>query len=83
MGAERRRSTRLLAEKPEHCVVDFSDIVMPGMNGIELGEEIRKRYPHMPVILASGYSHAVTQRHGQVFKLLQKPYAIDELARTL
>ena len=63
--------------------VVFSDVVMPGINGIELGKEIRLRYPDVPVILTSGYSHVLAEegRHG--FELLQKPYAAEELSRVL
>ncbi|MBU8538492.1 hybrid sensor histidine kinase/response regulator [Falsiroseomonas tokyonensis] len=61
----------------------FTDVVMPGVSGIELGEEIRRRYPGLPVVLTSGYSHilAAEGRHG--FELLQKPYAAEELSRVL
>ncbi|HKG76962.1 MAG TPA: PAS domain-containing protein [Beijerinckiaceae bacterium] len=61
----------------------FSDVIMPGMGGVELGEEIRRRYPGLPVVLTSGYSHVLAEegRHG--FELLQKPYAAEELSRVL
>ncbi|MCW8084204.1 hybrid sensor histidine kinase/response regulator [Sabulicella glaciei] len=61
----------------------FSDVVMPGMSGIELGLEIRRRHPGLPVVLTSGYSHVLASegRHG--FELLQKPYAAAELSRVL
>ncbi len=36
--------------------VVFSDVVMPGMDGVELGREIRRRHPGMPVVLTSGYT---------------------------
>ncbi len=63
--------------------VVFSDVVMPGMTGVELGREIRRRYPGMPVILTSGYSHVLAEegRHG--FELVQKPYAAEELSTVL
>jgi CheY-like chemotaxis protein len=28
----------------------FSDVVMPRMSGIELGQEIRRLYPDLPII---------------------------------
>ena len=61
----------------------FSDVVMPGMNGVELGREIRRRYPNLPVVLTSGYSDVLAQegRHG--FELLHKPYAAEDLSRVL
>ena len=63
--------------------VVFSDVVMPGIGGVELGHEIRRRYPGLPVVLTSGYSHVLAEegRHG--FELLHKPYAADELSRVL
>jgi DNA-binding NtrC family response regulator len=58
-------------------------VVMPGMGGVELGEEVRRRYPHVPVVLTSGYSDVLADegRHG--FELLHKPYAVEELSQVL
>jgi CheY-like chemotaxis protein len=63
--------------------VVFSDVVMPGMSGVELGQEIRRRHPGLPVVLTSGYSHVLAEegRHG--FELLKKPYAAEDLSRLL
>jgi PAS domain S-box-containing protein len=63
--------------------VVFSDVVMPGINGIELGQQIRLRYPNLPVILTSGYSHVLAEKGRHGFELLQKPYAAEELSRVL
>ena len=72
----------ILEREGEFHVV-FSDVVMPGMSGLELGQEIRRRRPDMPVVLTSGYSQTLAHegRHG--FELLQKPYAVEDLSRTL
>jgi CheY-like chemotaxis protein len=73
---------QLLAEVDRFDAV-FSDVVMPGMSGIDLGQEIRRRHPGLPVVLTSGYSNVLAEegRHG--FELLQKPYAAEELSRVL
>jgi CheY-like chemotaxis protein len=73
---------RRLASEARFDVV-FSDVVMPGMSGIELGLEIRKRHPNLPVVLTSGYSEVLAEegRHG--FELIQKPYAPDDVVRVL
>ena len=61
----------------------FSDVVMPRMTGLELVEELRQLNPNIPVILTSGYSTVLAERATHEFALLQKPYSIDELARTI
>jgi CheY-like chemotaxis protein len=33
-----------------------SDIVMPGMNGLQLGDAIREMYPRVKVVLVSGFT---------------------------
>ena len=73
----------LLIDEVDGFDVVFSDVVMPGMSGVELGQEIRRRRPGLPVVLTSGYSNVLAEegRHG--FDLLQKPYAAEELSRIL
>ncbi|GFZ63340.1 hypothetical protein PSE10C_54290 [Pseudomonas amygdali pv. eriobotryae] len=63
--------------------VVFTDVVMPGMSGIELGHEIRRLYHDLPVLLASGYSHVLAQNGTYGFELLHKPYSVEELSRLL
>ena len=61
----------------------FSDVVMPGMGGIALAEELRRRLPALPVVLASGYSHVLAEEGSHGFELLHKPYSADQLSRVL
>ena len=63
--------------------VVFSDVVMPGMGGVALAEELRRRLPDLPVVLASGYSHVLAQEGAHGFELLHKPYSTEQLARIL
>ena len=56
---------------------------MPGMGGLALAKLVRKRLPHLPVVLASGYSDVLVQEGSSGFELLHKPYAADQLGRTL
>ncbi|ACB27184.1 PAS domain S-box protein [Methylobacterium radiotolerans] len=72
-----------LAEKPDTYDVVFSDVVMPGMNGVEFGREVRRLYPGLPVVLTSGYSHVLAQESDHGFELLQKPYSVEALSRIL
>ncbi|WP_234831619.1 response regulator [Rhodopseudomonas palustris] len=61
----------------------FSDIVMPGMSGLELARLIREHHPETPVVLASGYSDRSASALSEGFALLQKPYTLDEMRAAL
>jgi PAS domain S-box-containing protein len=63
--------------------VVFSDVVMPGMSGIDLAGHIREQYPDLPVVLTSGYSHVLAENGSDGFELLHKPYSLDQLSRML
>lgn len=61
----------------------FSDIVMPGMSGIELARWIRDHHPETPVVLASGYSDRSASALAEGFTLLQKPYSLSAMRKAL
>jgi nitrogen-specific signal transduction histidine kinase/ActR/RegA family two-component response regulator len=61
----------------------FSDVIMPGMNGVELAGTIRERYPGLPVVLTSGYSNVLAENAHHGFELIQKPYSVESLSRVL
>lgn len=68
---------------PRKFDVVFTDVVMPGMSGIELAEVMRARHPDVPVVLTSGYSHVLAAEGTHGFHLLQKPYTGERLARAI
>ena len=72
-----------LAVGSDRFDVVFSDVMMPGMSGIELGQEIARLYPKLPVVLTSGYSEVLAQSGTHGFELVHKPYSIDTLSRAL
>ncbi|MEH2530761.1 two-component system NtrC family sensor kinase [Bradyrhizobium sp. AZCC 1588] len=72
-----------LATGAGHFDAVFTDVVMPGMTGIELAQEVRRRHPDLPVVLTSGYSHVLSEHGSYGFELLQKPYSIEQLSRVL
>ncbi|WP_295475196.1 PAS domain-containing protein [uncultured Pseudomonas sp.] len=63
--------------------VVFSDVVMPGMSGLQLVNELRQLYPQLPVVLTSGYSHVLAKHGTDGFELLHKPYSVEQLSRIL
>lgn len=83
LACDARSALAALAANATQFNIVFSDVVMPGMNGIELGEELRRLYPDLPVILTSGYSHVLAQNGRYGFELLHKPYSVQQLSRVL
>jgi signal transduction histidine kinase/ActR/RegA family two-component response regulator len=79
----------LRAAAGEPFDVVLSDVVMPGsMDGLALARELRRRWPGLPVLLASGYSSALTGAQsphggGCGFEVLAKPFAPDALLTAL
>ncbi|HEU0146817.1 MAG TPA: PAS domain S-box protein [Bradyrhizobium sp.] len=61
----------------------FSDVIMPGINGLELAGIIRDRYPGLPIVLTSGYSHVLAENAHHGFELIKKPYSVESLSRIL
>jgi PAS domain S-box-containing protein len=80
-GAE---ALAVLAGTPDVEIV-FSDLVMPGgMSGFDLARQVRERFPHVRVILTSGYSAELMNRADIAqldLQVLRKPYRRAELAR--
>ena len=74
---------KLLSADAARFQAVFSDVVMPGMNGVDFGREVRRRYPRLPVVLTSGYSDVLAADHRHGFELLQKPYAVKDLSAIL
>ena len=70
----------------------LTDLGLPGMSGEELASEVRRRFPRLPVVIASGYGRSGAQAAGMQAEGLQfisKPYssidlqqALDHAART-
>ncbi len=72
---------RLAAEDDIRLV--FSDIVMPGtMNGIGLARRVRSVYPHVAVLLTTGYAPQ-QELVDDTLSVLRKPYRLAALSTAL
>jgi signal transduction histidine kinase/ActR/RegA family two-component response regulator len=67
------------------CDLVFSDVVLPGMNGIALAGEIRRRHPGLPVLLTSGFSSKIAAGDLRALgaDFIAKPYRQAALAAAL
>ncbi|HEY6862560.1 MAG TPA: nitrogen regulation protein NR(I) [Burkholderiales bacterium] len=58
-----------------------SDIRMPGASGLDLLQNVKQRYPNLPVIIMTAYSDlesAVAAFQGGAFEYLPKPFDVDQ-----
>jgi two-component system nitrogen regulation response regulator GlnG len=58
-----------------------SDIRMPGQSGLDLLQQIKERFPGLPVIIMTAYSDlesAVAAFQGGAFEYLPKPFDVDQ-----
>jgi two-component system cell cycle sensor histidine kinase/response regulator CckA len=76
-------------ETPGHGVqLVVTDIQMPpGMDGLSLVETVRRRYPNLPVLFISGYSHFYS-RLSEILEtgrtwFLQKPFSPNQLVEAV
>lgn len=62
----------------------FTDIVMPGMSGIELAQRVLQKRPDVKVLYTSGYTEDDALRRGigdGTIDFLPKPYSMADLTR--
>ena len=58
-----------------------SDVIMPGLDGIELGKRVRTLYPTMTIIFMSGYTEdKFKDDMGEDVHFLPKPFSLKQLA---
>ncbi|MDD4667412.1 MAG: response regulator [Candidatus Cloacimonetes bacterium] len=61
----------------------ISDVVMPGLSGLELAAILRFKHPEIKILLMSGYTENVITKHGELdpnLPFIQKPFTRAELA---
>lgn len=69
-------------QAPFHLLL--SDVVMPGLGGRSLADQLLAKYPQMKVLFLSGYADDAVMRHGvlqEQTNFLQKPFSPIALAR--
>lgn len=73
-----------LAKRHPDLDVLFTDLVMPGLDGLSVAREAKKINPDLKVVLVSGFPAAALQSVGESeFDFLLKPYTRNQIARLL
>jgi CheY-like chemotaxis protein len=75
-----RQALEILARMPDIHLL-FSDVMMPGLSGVELGKKAQEISPNTRVLLASGYTTSTANLKG--FEFVPKPYRIADILKKL
>jgi len=74
-----------ICDRHEGCIdLLVTDLVMPGMNGIELARRVCDSRPGIPVLFMSGYAEDAREQIGDLDEgrdFLQKPITPTNLSR--
>jgi PAS domain S-box-containing protein len=85
ISAERPDDALKICEQNQGAIdLLLTDVVMPGMSGLELAERLKPERPKMKVLYVSGYTADAVTRRGMsdpTTAFLQKPFAPGALVR--
>lgn len=71
----------MLQDKKPKIDLMVSDVMMPGMDGIELGKRVRELYPDLTIVFMSGYTEdKFKDDMGPGIHFLAKPFTLKQLA---
>jgi CheY-like chemotaxis protein len=85
-AASGEEALRRLAEIGPELIVILSDINMPGMDGLALLGEIKRRRPELPVLMVTAYGDDQRMREAEELgaaAFLPKPVDFNELKHRL
>ena len=76
----------LLKFRKYECDLIFTDLDMPGTNGLELAKELKKINPSIPVFIISGwnyFSHNKIEINGIIDGVIQKPFNMEKIMQEI
>ena len=71
------------SEGPPPFDIVLTDVVMPGLSGVQLARRLNRRWPNLPVVLVSGFSDELAMGYGGQYELLRKPFTRGALLESL
>ena len=83
LAADGEEALRIAGEQGHEIALVITDVLMPGMNGLELARELNRLSSSLKVLFVSGYTDGVLAERGilrERVDFLQKPLALAVLA---
>jgi two-component system, cell cycle sensor histidine kinase and response regulator CckA len=77
-----REALELLEDRRRDCDLLITDVVMPGMRGVELAHRAQQLRPGLPVLMMSGYTTPLAEEDRRAMAsspLLEKPFSRRDL----
>ncbi len=74
-----------LALKEKFDII-LTDLAMPGLSGVEIAHEIRKKRPSVPIVLVTGYEVNISRERldaAGITRVLYKPFRIEQLTEII
>ncbi len=82
-AADGEEALELFGEHEESIVVLLTDVVMPGMGGVELARKLSRACPSLGVIFCSGYAAVdISDIPGEA-TFIHKPYSLPRLLKAV
>lgn len=82
VASDGREAFDIAAREQERIDVLVTDVVMPGLDGHAVAQELCRRRPGLRVLYVSGHAEEVVARHGVLkpgIELLSKPFTTQSL----
>ena len=77
------KALQLLSDSPDSFDLIITDMIMPGISGIEVAEQVKKLSPGIPIILCTGYMDFYSEEHisnAGIQSIIKKPFKKYEMA---
>lgn len=82
-AASAEEALRIAGEGDLQFDMVLTDVVMPGLSGVQLARRLNRRWPNLPIVLVSGFSEELAAGYGAQYELLRKPFTRGALLDTL
>lgn len=84
-ASDAEEAIRIFEERDEELDLVLTDVVMPGLTGVEMAQVLKKRRPEMKFLFTSGYTSKELGGSPQAppEPFLPKPFSMEELSRSV